>query len=112
MNSSLFFCVSDLIGISFFHVVFSFLFFCSLCAMSIRRTHVIFLVLSIELMLMSVNLQLVTSSTIQDDLIGKILVLFIFTVAASEAAIGLAIMIVYYRLQGTISLNYISGLKG
>lgn len=63
-------------------------------------------------MLLSVNLNLVIFSVFLEDFIGQFLALFILTVAASESAIGLAILLVYYRLRGTIFINFINILKG
>ena len=68
--------------------------------------------MSIELMLLSINLCFIVSSIYLDDRIGQLFTLFILTVAATESAIGLAILILYYRLKGTISVNFINFLKG
>lgn len=70
------------------------------------------LLISIELMLLSVNLNLVIFSVFLEDFVGQFLALFILTVAASESAIGLAILLIYYRLRGTIFINFINTLKG
>lgn len=63
-------------------------------------------------MLLSVNLNLLVFSVFLEDFLGQLLALFVLTVAASESAIGLAILLVYYRLRGTIFINFISALKG
>lgn len=63
-------------------------------------------------MLLSVNLNLVIFSVFLEDFVGQFLALFILTVAASESAIGLAILLIYYRLRGTIFINFINTLKG
>jgi NADH:ubiquinone oxidoreductase subunit K len=76
------------------------------------RKNLILILMSIELMLLSINLNFIMFSFIFDDIIGEIFSLLILTVAAAEAAIGLAILIIYYRLRGVISLDYISSLKG
>lgn len=76
------------------------------------RKNLIIILMSIELMLLAVNLNFIVFSLYLDDLMGEIFSLLILTVAASEAAIGLAILIVYYRLRGVISLDYIPALKG
>ena len=68
--------------------------------------------MSIELMLLAVNLNCVLFSVSCDDLIGQIFALFILTVAAAEAAIGLALLVVYYRVRGTIAVEFINLLKG
>lgn len=76
------------------------------------KKHLILLLISIELMLLSVNLNLVIFSVFLEDFVGQFLALFILTVAASESAIGLAILLIYYRLRGTIFINFINILKG
>ena len=63
-------------------------------------------------MLLSVNLNLLVFSVFLEDFLGQLLALFVLTVAASESAIGLAILLVYYRLRGTIFINFINALKG
>ena len=68
--------------------------------------------MSVELILLSVNLMFCTTSAYCDDRIGQILAVFVVTVAAAESSIGLAILIVYYRLRGTIAIELINSLKG
>ena len=68
--------------------------------------------MSIELMLLAVNLNLIIFSVFLDDLIGQLFALFILTVAAAESAIGLAILVVYYRIRGVVSIEYINLMKG
>jgi NADH:ubiquinone oxidoreductase subunit K len=68
--------------------------------------------MSIELMLLSVNLLFIFISIYIDDIIGQIFSLYILTIAAAESAIGLALIVIYYRLRGTISVDYISSIKG
>lgn len=63
-------------------------------------------------MLLSVNLNLFIFSVFLEDFLGQLLALFVLTVAASESAVGLAILLVYYRLKGTIFINFINALKG
>jgi NADH-quinone oxidoreductase subunit K len=69
-------------------------------------------IICIELILLSINLNLLTSAFYLDDILGQIFVVFILTVAAAESSIGLAILIVYYRLRGTIAIEFINSLKG
>jgi NADH-quinone oxidoreductase subunit K len=76
------------------------------------KKNIIVILMSIELMLLSININFVTLSIYIDDLIGQVYALFVLTVAASESAIGLAILVVYYRIKGIISVNYINTLKG
>ena len=78
----------------------------------LNRKNIIVILMSIELILLSVNINLVSFSIFINDLSGQIFTLFILTVAAAEAAIGLAIKVVYYRNAGTIRVEEIDKLKG
>ena len=78
----------------------------------LNRKNVIVILMSIELILLAVNINLVSFSIFLQDLSGQIFTLFILTVAAAEAAIGLAIIVVYYRNAGTIRVEAIENLKG
>ena len=78
----------------------------------LNRKNVIVILMSIELILLAVNITLVSFSIFLQDLSGQIFTLFILTVAAAEAAIGLAIIVVYYRNAGTIRVEEIENLKG
>ena len=78
----------------------------------INRKNLIVILMCIELLLLAVNINLVSFSIFLNDLSGQIFTLFILTVAAAEAAIGLAIIVVYYRNSGTISVENIDSLKG
>lgn len=78
----------------------------------LNRRNIIVLIMSIELMLLAVNLNFITYSTLLDDWIGQGLGIWILTVAASESAIGLAILVAYYRVRGTIAVMYINLIKG
>ena len=78
----------------------------------LNRKNVIVILMSIELILLAVNINLVSFSIFLQDLSGQIFTLFILTVAAAEAAIGLAIILVYYRNAGTIRVEEIENLKG
>ena len=78
----------------------------------LNRKNVIVILMSIELILLSVNINLVSFSIFLNDLSGQIFTFFILTVAAAEAAIGLAIIVVYYRNTGTVHVEEINSLKG
>ncbi len=78
----------------------------------LNRKNVIIILMSIELMLLAVNINLVSFSTFQNDLIGQIFAMFVLTVAAAEAAIGLAILVVYFRNRGSIAVEDINLMKG
>ena len=78
----------------------------------LNRKNVIIILMSIELILLAVNINLVSFSIFKQDLTGQIFAMFILTVAAAEAAIGLAIIVVYYRNKGSIRVEDVNSLKG
>tara|TARA_B100000131_G_C17934359_1_gene539684 strand:+ start:422 stop:733 length:312 start_codon:yes stop_codon:yes gene_type:complete len=78
----------------------------------LNRKNVIIILMSIELMLLAVNINLVSFSIYLQDLVGQIFTMFILTVAAAEAAVGLAIIVIYYKNRGSINVEEISSLKG
>ena len=78
----------------------------------LNRKNVIIILMSIELILLAVNLNMVAFSAALGDLTGQVFTMFILTVAAAEAAIGLAILVIYFRNRGTIEVEDISTLKG
>ncbi len=82
------------------------------CGMFLFRKHVINILISLELLILSLNLNFIVFSCYLDDLMGQIYSLFLLTVAAAESSIGLSIVIVYYRLRGGISIDLLSLLKG
>lgn len=88
------------------------LFLVGLWGIFISRKNFIVILMSIELMLLAINLNFISFSFAIDDLFGALFALFVLTVAAAESAIGLAILILYYRLRGVISVDYISTIKG
>jgi NADH-quinone oxidoreductase subunit K len=73
---------------------------------------VIIILMSVELILLAVNINLVSFSVFLNDLVGQVFAMFILTVAAAEAAIGLAILVVYFRNRGTIAVDDINMMKG
>jgi len=79
--------------------------------MFLSRKHVIIILISLELILLSANINFVIFSVFLDDILGQIFALLVLTVAAAESAIGLAILIIYYRLRGGISVDLVSLLK-
>lgn len=88
------------------------LFLLALWGIFVTRKNFIIILMSIEMMLLAINLNFIIFSVYLDDVIGQVFALFIVTVAASESAIGLAILVVYYRLRGVISIEYMNMLKG
>jgi len=88
------------------------LFCISMAGIFINRKNIILLLMAIELMLLSVNINFVAFSSFSGDLSGQVFVFFILTVAAAEAAIGLAILVVLFRRRGSINVADIDNLKG
>jgi NADH-quinone oxidoreductase subunit K len=78
----------------------------------LNRKNVIIILMSIELMLLAVNINLVAFSTHLQDLVGQVFAVFVLTVAAAEAAIGLAILVIYFRNRGSIAVEDINMMKG
>lgn len=76
------------------------------------RKNMIITLVSIELMLLSVNINFIIFSVYLNDILGQVFSLLILTVAAAESAIGLALLVVYYRVKGNIDIDYINTLKG
>ena len=100
------------IGIEHYLMVSSLLFVLGICGIFLNRKNIITILMSIELMLLSVNINLVAFSTYLGDLSGQIFTVFVLTVAAAEAAIGLAILVIYYRNRGSIAVEDINLMKG
>jgi NADH-quinone oxidoreductase subunit K len=101
-----------IIGLSHFLTVAAILFVLGIFGIFLNRKNVIVILMSVELILLSVNLNLVAFSAHLNDLAGQVFAMFILTVAAAEAAIGLAILVVYFRNRGSIEVEDISTLKG
>ena len=102
------------IGISLMHylIVAAILFTLGICGIFLNRKNVIIILMSVELMLLAVNINLVAFSAYAGDLVGQIFALFILTVAAAEAAIGLAILVVFFRNRGSIAVEDVNLMKG
>ncbi|MEW5726519.1 MAG: NADH-quinone oxidoreductase subunit NuoK [Pseudomonadota bacterium] len=100
------------IGLSHYLTVAAILFTLGVFGIFLNRKNVIIIMMSVELMLLAVNLNLVAFSSFLNDLVGQVFAMFILTVAAAEAAIGLAIVVVFFRNRGTIAVEEISQLKG
>lgn len=88
------------------------MFIFGLCGVFLTSKNLITVLLSIELLLLSVTLNFIVFSVYLDDLLGQLYALLIITVAAAESAIGLAILVVYYRKHNNIEINKINKLKG
>ncbi|MDP3532167.1 MAG: NADH-quinone oxidoreductase subunit NuoK [Alphaproteobacteria bacterium] len=100
------------IGINHYLVISSILFSLGVFGIFLNRKNVITILLSIELILLSVNINLVAFSHFLQDLVGQVFVMFILTVAAAEAAIGLAILVIYFRNRGSIAVEDVNMMKG
>lgn len=101
-------------NVSLFHflVLSALLFTTGLCGIFINRKNIIVIMMSIELMLISVNINLVAFSTFLKDLTGQVFAIFVLTVAAAEAAVGLAILVAYYRNKGNIEVEEMNEMNG
>ncbi|WP_226017041.1 NADH-quinone oxidoreductase subunit NuoK [Novosphingobium sp. FKTRR1] len=101
-----------MIGITHYVIVSTILFVLGVLGIILNRKNVIIMLMSIELILLSVNLNLVAFSAFLGDLVGQIFAMFVLTVAAGEAAIGLAILVIYFRGRGTIAVDDVNRMKG
>ena len=88
------------------------LFLLGIWGIFLNRKNIIIMLMSIELMLLAVNLNFLIFSVYLDDLMGQLFALLVLTVAAAESAIGLAQLVVYYRIRGTIGVEFINLIKG
>lgn len=100
------------IGIEHYLTFSAILFTIGTFGIFMNRKNVIVILMSIELILLSVNVNLVAFSAFNGDLVGQIFALFVLTVAAAEAAIGLAILVVFFRNRGSIAVEDIHSMKG
>jgi len=100
------------IGLGHYLAVAAVLFTLGIFGVFLNRRNVIVILMSVELMLLAVNINLVAFSAYLGDLSGQVFAMFILTVAAAEAAIGLAILVVYFRNRGSIAVEDVSMMKG
>jgi NADH-quinone oxidoreductase subunit K len=100
------------IGLSHYLTVAAMLFTLGVFGIFVNRKNVIVILMSVELILLAVNINLVAFSTFSGDLVGQVFALLILTVAAAEAAIGLAILVAFYRNRGSIAVEDINVMKG
>jgi NADH-quinone oxidoreductase subunit K len=100
------------IGLSHFLSVSAILFILGVLGIFLNRKNIIVILMSIELILLSVNLNFVAFSSALQDLTGQIFAMFVLTVAAAEAAIGLAILVIYFRNRSSIAVDDVSTLRG
>ena len=100
------------IGLGHYLTVAAILFTLGVFGIFLNRKNVIIILMSIELILLAVNLNMVAFSSFLNDIVGQVFALFILTVAAAEAAIGLAILVVFYRNRGSIAVEDVNMMKG
>jgi NADH-quinone oxidoreductase subunit K len=100
------------IGLSHYLTVAAILFTLGIFGIFLNRKNLIIILMSIELMLLAVNINFVAFSTTLGDLVGQIFAMFVLTVAAAEAAIGLAILVVFFRNRGSIAVDDVNLMKG
>lgn len=100
------------IGLSHYLTVAAVLFTLGVFGIFINRKNVIVILMSIELILLSVNINMVAFSTHMNDIVGQVFALLILTVAAAEAAIGLAILVVFFRNRGSIAVEDVNMMRG
>jgi NADH-quinone oxidoreductase subunit K len=88
------------------------LFLLGIWGIFLNRKNIIIMLMSIELMLLAVNFNFLVFSVYLDDILGQVFALLVLTVAAAESAIGLALLVIYYRVRGTIAVEFINLMKG
>ena len=101
-----------MIGIEHYLVVSSILFVMGMLGIFLNRKNIIIILMAIELILLAGNLNFVAFSAFLGDMTGQVFAMFILTVAAGEAAIGLAILVIYFRQRGTIAVDDVNRMKG
>lgn len=101
-----------MIGVEHYVFVSAILFVLGVLGIFLNRKNIIIILMAIELILLAVNLNLVAFSAFLGDLTGQIFAMFVLTVAAGEAAVGLAILVIYFRGRGTIAVDSVDRLKG
>ena len=100
------------IGLGHYLTLAAIIFAIGMVGIFLNRKNVIIILMSIELILLAVNINLVSFSIYLQNLVGQIFTMFILTVAAAEAAVGLAIIVIYYKNKGSIDVEQIRSLKG
>ena len=100
------------IGLGHYLTVSAILLVLGVFGIFINRKNIIIILMSVELILLAININFVAFSAYLGDLVGQVFALFVLTVAAAEAAIGLAILVVYFRNRGTIAVEDVNQMKG
>ena len=100
------------IGLGHYLTLAAIIFTIEIIGIFLNRKNIIIILMSIELILLAVNINLVSFSVYLQDLVGQVFTMFVLTVAAAEAAVGLAIIVIYYKNKGSINVEQINSLKG
>tara|TARA_Y100000590_G_scaffold103822_1_gene118042 strand:+ start:6800 stop:7111 length:312 start_codon:yes stop_codon:yes gene_type:complete len=100
------------IGLGHYLTLAAIIFTIGIIGIFLNRKNIIIILMSIELILLAVNINLVSFSVYLQDLVGQVFTMFVLTVAAAEAAVGLAIIVIYYKNKGSINVEQINSLKG
>ena len=101
-----------MIGIEHYVVVSSILFVLGVLGIFLNRKNIIVILMAIELILLAVNINLVAFSAYLGDVVGQVMAMFVLTVAAAEAAIGLAILVIFFRRRGSIAVDDVNRMHG
>ncbi|MCM8730175.1 NADH-quinone oxidoreductase subunit NuoK [Hephaestia sp. GCM10023244] len=101
-----------MIGLTHYLVVAAILFTMGVLGIFLNRKNIIVILMAIELILLAVNINLVAFSSYLGDMVGQVFAMFVLTVAAGEAAVGLAILVIYFRGRGTIAVDDVNRMKG
>ena len=101
-----------MIGLGAYLTVAAVVFTVGVLGIFLNRRNVILMLMAIELILLAVNINLVAFSVFLGDMVGQVFAMFVLTVAAAEAAIGLAILVIYFRNRGTIAVDDINQMRG
>ena len=100
------------IGLGHYLTLAAIIFTIGIIGIFLNRKNIIIILMSIELILLAVNINLVSFSVYLQNLVGQVFTMFVLTVAAAEAAVGLAIIVIYYKNKGSINVEQINSLKG
>lgn len=95
-----------------FLLIFMIVFLIGLWGIFLNRKNILIIILSIELLLLGINLKLITFSIYLNDIVGELFTLFILSVAAAESSIGVALLVSYYRIRGSILIEFVNLMKG
>ncbi len=104
--------MNEIIGIEHYLVVGAILFVLGVLGIFLNRKNVIVILMAVELILLAVNINFVAFSAFMQDLVGQVFAMLVLTVAAGEAAIGLAILVIYFRGRGTIAVDDVNRMRG